>query len=165
MAELADRKIRYMGWAFLVVGVLANICLPHVALFYANYVERAQDWSRAISNTIHYFVEYPKVGKAYLEYNLHLTGFGVISMLLLRVSAISSIPANCKVNIPGLIFAGITVLLATFIGYVGMFMSRGSTSGLAFMFIPFWALLSAVPAFIVGWLWGRLIIKTGAVNN
>ena len=142
------------------LGLVRNT--HYAAYFHVNYVEKAQDWTNAVNNTIGFFAEYPKLGKAYLLYNLHLTGFGVISLLILRFSDRTSSSPITYCRCTGLIFAGIVMLLSTFIGYVGMFASKGSTSGLAIMFIPPVALLLAIPAFIIGWLWGRWRIRTEA---
>lgn len=165
MIELTDKKLRFIAWAFLGVGMFANITLPPVAHVYVNYVERAQDLHKAVYSTIGFFAEYPDLAKAYLLYNLHLTGCGVLSLLILRFSARTSAPSVVYCRYSGLMFAGVVLLLTTFVGYVGMFASRGSMSGLGVIFIPLVALILAFPASIIGWAWGRSRIRQESTGH
>ena len=108
-----------------------------------------------------FIAEFPNYTGAYFLYNLHLTFFGIISSVALGTTSLASGPGVAYPRYTGLLTGGLTMILVTFWGYEGMLTSKGSTSGLAIIFIPFYAVIIAFPTTVIGWLWGRWRIKKG----
>ena len=159
--EEIQPKLKKISLGYLIAGIAANILTPYAAYFYKSFQDDLLPLGMALNKAIHLQYIHPNVSKVMALYNVHLTVFGVLAFIILWRSS-STCTANTAMHrLIGITSSGLCMFAITFFTYYLMFNSHGSTSGLAIVFAPIYAIVFAFPAFLVAWIWSRRIYLDG----
>lgn len=157
--EEIQPKLKEIALVYLIAGIMANFLTPNAAYFYKAFQDDRLPFGMALDKGMALLYTFPNAAKTILMYNLHFTGFGLLAFIILRLSASKCTASTAMHRLIAITAAGLCMFAATFFTYYAMFNSHGSTSGLAIVFAPIYAIALAFPTFFVALAWSRKTYK------